>query len=121
MSYTPPTPWRDRPAEYEDDAIIEGANLFDASGGDVFTEDIDGYALGLSTETASLIRAAVNFFHSEDRQTPTDKIPVGGFWPLLDTLKQLVTDYQDVPDPTDTDGQTLFEDARALLDRYGVK
>jgi chromosome segregation ATPase len=31
------------------------------------------------------------------------------------TLRRLIADYQDVPDPTDTDGQAVFEDARRAL------
>ena len=30
-------------------------------------------------------------------------------------LKRLVADYQDVPDPTDADGQQVFAEARAAL------
>ena len=35
---------------------------------------------------------------------------------LRAALQRLVTDYQDVPDPTDTDGQAVFEDARRALE-----
>lgn len=34
---------------------------------------------------------------------------------LLAALKRLVTDYEDVPDPTDSDGQAVFADARAAI------
>lgn len=34
---------------------------------------------------------------------------------LRDALQRLVTDYEDVPDPTDKDGQAVFADARAAL------
>lgn len=34
-------------------------------------------------------------------------------------LRQLVVDYQDVPDPTDADGQAVFEDARSTLTEIG--
>jgi hypothetical protein len=36
---------------------------------------------------------------------------------LRAALQRLVTDYQDVPDPTDADGQAVFEDARRELER----
>lgn len=34
---------------------------------------------------------------------------------LLRSLQRLVTDYQDVPDATDADGQAVFEDARKAI------
>ena len=36
---------------------------------------------------------------------------------LLAALCQLVADYEDTPDPTDTDGQAVFERARAAIER----
>lgn len=36
---------------------------------------------------------------------------------LRAALKQLVADYEDVPDPTDSDGQEVFARARAALAR----
>ena len=34
---------------------------------------------------------------------------------LESALKRLIADYEDVPDPTDADGQQVFIDARAAL------
>jgi hypothetical protein len=34
---------------------------------------------------------------------------------LLTSLKQLVADYEDVPDPTDLDGQLVFAKAREAI------
>jgi hypothetical protein len=34
---------------------------------------------------------------------------------LVAALKRLVADYEDVPDPTDADGQAVFEQARAAI------
>jgi hypothetical protein len=34
---------------------------------------------------------------------------------LLAALKQLVADYEGVPDPTDADGQSVFDSARAAI------
>lgn len=35
----------------------------------------------------------------------------------VDALERLVIDYQEVPDPTDSDGQAVFEGARAACDK----
>jgi multidrug resistance efflux pump len=35
---------------------------------------------------------------------------------LRAALQRLITDYEDVPDPTDADGQAVFEDARRALE-----
>ena len=34
---------------------------------------------------------------------------------LLSALKRLVADYEGVPDPTDADGQSVFDSARAAI------
>jgi hypothetical protein len=34
---------------------------------------------------------------------------------MLAALKRLVADYEDVPDPTDADGQAVFNEARAAI------
>ena len=34
---------------------------------------------------------------------------------LVEALQQLVTDYEDVPDPSDADSQSVFKDARAAI------
>src|SRR5215813_4232355 len=36
---------------------------------------------------------------------------------LVGALAQLVRDYEDVPEPTDADGQAVFDRARAALSR----
>lgn len=39
---------------------------------------------------------------------------------LREALQQLVTDYEDVPDPTDADGQAVFQRAREALAQEGA-
>ena len=61
--------------------------------------------------------ACWNFFEAEDRQIPTDKIPVGGFWEMVDAIKTLMR----LADITTPERYDEYQQVRALLDRYGVK
>ena len=39
---------------------------------------------------------------------------------LRAALKRLIADYEDVPDPTDKDGQQVFADARSALEQKAL-
>lgn len=39
---------------------------------------------------------------------------------LRAALKQLIADYEDVPDPTDSDAQAVFAQARAALEQEKI-
>ena len=77
-------------------------------------EDAPALVIHKNTETRVCFMATPGS-HGDPAKIEADAHLIAAAPELLAALKQLVADYQDVPDPTDEDGQAVFDTARAAI------